>query len=107
MLQQIRMNANEFKPLAQMVLIKTDRLVMEEKTSFGLIVKSEKSVVDRPISGTVLAVGKDVTQVEVGDYVVYPRTDGIDLKFLDSTALGDEVEYVLVRENSLTGKKAK
>ena len=36
--------------------------------------------------------------------VVFPKTDGIDIKFTDSNSQ-DTVEYILLRENSIIGKR--
>lgn len=104
MQQEVKMKSTEFKPLAEYVLVHADKITTEETTSSGIILKSEKSVIDRPVSGTVIAVGNKVEQVHKNDYVVFPKTDGIDVKFTDSNSQ-DTVEYILLRENSIIGKR--
>ena len=59
----------------------------------------------RPCSGVVLSKGPNCENVEVGDYVVFPDTDGIDVKFEDSDPLIDYSQFMLLRYKSIIGKK--
>lgn len=104
LLQEIKMNSSEFKPMKEFLLVKPQEVNHVEKTSSGIIISSEKSILHRPNSGTVLAVGEEVNTVSVGDYVVFPDTDGIDVKFLDSVE--NEPNFLLLRLNSVIGKKS-
>ena len=78
---------------------------LEEKTNTGIILSSKKSITDRPVSGVILAVGNEVEDLKVGDYVIFPSTDGIDLKFEDSDTLIEQPQYMLLRNESIIGLK--
>jgi len=91
----------EFQPLSEFLLVKPKVLESEVKTDFGLIVEQKRSVVDRPCSGDVLAIGKkasEETGVQVGHYAIWVSTKGIDLKFKDGI-------FVLLDYQSLIGYK--
>ena len=70
------MNSTEFQPLADYILIKPDAVETDEYTQGGIIIQHKKSITNRPTAGVILAKGKDCAEVEVGDYVVFPDTDG-------------------------------
>lgn len=103
-LQQIQMNSTEFQPLADYILIKPDDVETDEYTQGGIIIQHKKSITNRPTAGVILAKGKDCTEVEVGDYVVFPDTDGIDVKFLDSDPNKEHAEFMLLRYKSVIGR---
>lgn len=106
MLQEINMLSSEFTPLAEYLLVRTENTSNIEQSKSGIILTTKKSVMQRPCSGTVLACGKDCLDLKKGDYVVYPDTDGIDVKFLDSD-LTKEHEFALLRYKSIIGKRGK
>lgn len=105
MLQEVQMNSTEFQPRGKYIFVKPDLVNLEEKTAAGIILAAKKSINDRPVSGTILAVGNEVTDLKPGDYVLFPNTDGIDLKFLDSDPLIEQSQFLLLRNESIIGKK--
>ena len=105
MLQEIKMLSSEFQPRGKYVFVKPDIVNLEEKTNTGIILSSKKSITDRPVSGVILAVGNEVEDLKVGDYVIFPSTDGIDLKFEDSDTLIEQPQYMLLRNESIIGLK--
>lgn len=105
-MQEIKLKSNEFQPRSEYILIKPELPDKEVKTQSGIIIgQTKKSVTDRPMSGTVIAVGCDIQDIKEGDYVIYPNTDGLDLKFEDSDSLIEEAQFVLLREKSVLGKR--
>lgn len=104
-LQEIKMKSTEFQPRGRYVLIKPDIISTEIKTDFGLVLSVQKSVIDRPVSGIVLAKGDECDIIEVGDYVIFPNTDGIDLKFEDSDPVAEMAQFMLLRYESIIGYK--
>lgn len=104
MLQEIRMLSTEFQPMDDFLLVKAEEVSNEETTKSGLIVVNRKSVTQRPGSGTVIACGKSCEGISSGSYVVFPETDGIDVKFLD-TDISKEFEFLLLRYKSVIGYK--
>jgi len=105
MLQEIKMYSKDFQPLQEYLLVKVDSVSNTETTKSGLIVVNRKSVTQRPCSGTILSLGKECTELSVGDYVVFPDTDGIDVKFLDSDLTKEQPEFLLLRYKSIIGKQ--
>lgn len=105
-MQEIKLNSNEFQPRAEYILVKPELPESEIKTASGIILGTvKKSPTNRPMSGTVIAVGSAITDIKEGDYVIYPNTDGLDLKFLDSDPAVEEAQFVLLRDKSVLGKK--
>ncbi|MDL2341549.1 MAG: co-chaperone GroES [Patescibacteria group bacterium] len=64
----------------------------ETKTASGLYLP-EKSA-EKPKTAKVVAVGKDATQVKVGDRIVYKSYSNTDIKV-------DGTEYILVKEEDI------
>lgn len=93
--------STEFQPLSEFLLVKPKKLETEVKSEFGIVIENKRSVVDRPCSGEVLAIGKkasDETDVQVGHHVIWVSTKGIDLKFKDGI-------FILLDYQSLIGYK--
>lgn len=68
----------EFKPLRNIVYVEIKE--KELKTQTGIITKIHKSVLhDRPTEGKVIAVGPDVKNVKVNDYIYFENISGIDI----------------------------
>lgn len=105
MLQEIKMLSSEFQPRGKYIFVKPDIVNLEVKTNAGIIISSKKSVTDRPVSGVILAVGNEVEDLKAGDYVIFPATDGIDLKFEDSDTLIEQPQFMLLRNESIIGFK--
>ena len=106
MIQEIKMKSTEFKPLNEFLLVKVEPAVNEETSNSGIVIQYRKSITQRPCSGTIIAVGLDCNDLSKGDYVVFPDTDGIDVKFLDSDLTKTYNEFMLLRYKSIIGKKA-
>lgn len=104
MLQEIKMLSSEFQPMSEFLLIKADQPTNEELTNGGIIIQHRKSIIQRPGSGTIIALGNDCPHLKKGDYIVFPDTDGIDVKFLD-TDTSKEYDFMLLRYKSVIGKK--
>ena len=105
-MQEIKLNSTEFQPRAEYILIKPELPESEIKTSSGIILGTvKKSPTNRPMSGTVIAVGSAIQDIKEGDYVIYPNTDGLDLKFLDSDPAIEDAQFVLLRDKSVLGKR--
>ncbi len=80
------------KPLGKRVLIK--QVEQEEVTKSGIVLPGTASK-EKPITGEVLAVGKDVEDVKVGDKVIFEKYTGTEVKD------GDELFLILDIENVL------
>lgn len=105
MLQEINMKSTEFKPLQEFLLVKSESVDNYETTQGGIVIANRKSITQRPCSGTVIAVGEGCNDLRAGDYVVFPDTDGIDVKFTDSDITKNYPEYMLLRYKSIIGKR--
>lgn len=100
--QKIKMQSSEFEPRNGLVLIKPEELDKGEKTTeTGLILatKQNQSIVDRPSTGYVVAAGHPKESViKVGEFVIWPDTDGLDLEF-------DDGDFLLIKADSIIGKR--
>ena len=81
--QKVDFKSTEFQPKNEFVLVGPFELKKEETLASGIVVVNELSVTDRPTSGEVIAVGKDIDDIDVGSVILWPNTDGIDLEFTD------------------------
>jgi len=98
--QEVQLLSSEFKAKNEYLLIKPEELPTERVTQSGLIIAIKQSVLDRPSSGAVITVGSDIKDIEPGDFVLWPNTDGLDIKFIDG-------DFVLLRYKSVIGSKIK
>ena len=64
------------RPLNENVLVKPDPI---EETTQGGIILSEKAI-EKPLIGTVISVGNKVTDIKVGERVVYGKYEGTSLE---------------------------
>jgi len=98
--QQVNLESNEFQPKNEYLLIKPAESMSEKTTDAGIIIPlmDKSAVTSRPTSGTVVAAGTDIVDIEIGDFVMWPSTDGLDLSFNDG-------EYILMRYKSIIGLK--
>lgn len=94
--QRVNFESTQFHPKNDYVLVRPDTLRNEEVRESGLIVKVETTVLNRPTSGVVLEVGEEITDIEKGQIVLWPETDGLDIEFLDG-------HHVLLRYRSVIG----
>lgn len=80
------------KPLGKRVLIK--QVEQEEVTKSGIVLPGTASK-EKPITGEVLAVGKDVEDVKAGDKVIFEKYTGTEVKEGDDSFLILDIENVL------------
>ena len=80
------------KPLGKRVLIK--QVEQEEVTKSGIVLPGTASK-EKPITGEVLAVGKDVEDVKTGDKVIFEKYTGTEVKDGDDSFLILDIENVL------------
>ena len=74
------------KPLGKRVLIQ--EVKQEEVTKSGIVLPGTASK-EKPITGEVLAVGNEVSEVKVGEKVIYEEYTGTEVK-------DGDVEYLLI-----------
>ena len=80
------------KPLGERVLIKQTE--QEEVTKSGIVLPGTASK-EKPIIGEVLAVGRKIEEVKVGDKVIFEKYSGTEVKD------GDESYLILEKDNVL------
>ena len=80
------------KPLGKRVLIK--QVEQEEVTKSGIVLPGTASK-EKPITGEVLAVGKDVEDVKARDKVIFEKYTGTEVKDGDDSFLILDIENVL------------
>lgn len=99
--QVVHIASTDFQPKNEYILVNPEELDKGEKTTdSGLIIAiaQNTSSLDRPSSGTVVAVGKDIEDIKEGDFILWPDTDGLDLEFTDGP-------FMLLRYASVIGTK--
>lgn len=98
--QEVNLKSTEFQPKNEYVLVKPTALAQEKKSESGIVYSlgTNRSVVDRPGQGEVIAVGADIEDIVEGDFILWPGTDGLDLEFNDGV-------YMLLRYKSIIGLK--
>lgn len=74
------------KPLGKRVLIK--EVKQEEVTKSGIVLPGTASK-EKPITGEVLAIGNEVSEVKVGEKVIYEKYTGTEVK-------DGDIEYLLI-----------
>ena len=77
-------------PTKDRVLIRS--VEPEKQTKSGILIKKEKIVENT--KGQIINIGPMVSTVEVGDIVLWAKTDGEKVEYKD-------IDYVLVREDKL------
>jgi chaperonin GroES len=82
--------ATNIKPLGARVLV--EKAEVEEKTASGIIIPD--SAKESQNRGKVLAIGKDVEDVKVGDTVLYGKYNGTEIKENDK-------EYMIINSEDL------
>ena len=80
------------KPLGKRVLIK--QVEQEEVTKSGIVLPGTASK-EKPITGEVLAVGKEVEDVKSGDKVIFEKYSGTEVKDGDNSFLILDIDNVL------------
>ena len=74
------------KPLGKRVLIQ--EVKQEEVTKSGIVLPGTASK-EKPITGEILAIGNEVSEVRVGEKVIYEKYTGTEVK-------DGDVEYLLI-----------
>ena len=82
----------KIKPLGKRILIKQTE--QEEVTKSGIVLPGTASK-EKPIIGEVLAVGKKIEEVSVGDKVIFEKYAGTEVKDGEETYLILEKDIVL------------
>ena len=80
------------KPLGKRVLIK--QVEQEEVTKSGIVLPGTASK-EKPITGEVLAVGKEIEDVKAGDKVIFEKYSGTEVKDGDDSFLILDIDNVL------------
>ena len=80
------------KPLGKRVLIK--QVEQEEVTKSRIVLPGTASK-EKPITGEVLAVGKEVEDVKAGDKVIFEKYSGTEVKDGDDSFLILDIDNVL------------
>ena len=80
------------KPLGKRVLI--EQVEQEEVTKSGIVLPGTASK-EKPITGEVLAVGKEVKDVKAGDKVIFEKYSGTEVKDGDDSFLILDIDNVL------------
>jgi chaperonin GroES len=83
----------KFRPLGERVLV--EPLVQENKSAGGIILGGEEKVISS-IAGTIVAKGKDVEELVVGDIVKYGPNSGMGTQL-------EGKDYVIIREKDIQG----
>lgn len=93
--------SNKIRPLADRVVVKP--LETETQTAGGIFIPDTADK-DKPIRGTVIAIGNGryvdgnivPLQVKVGENVLFGKYAGTNIKFAD-------IEYLVMREEDIMG----
>lgn len=80
-----------FQPLGKRVLI--ERVEETKTTATGIIIPDNAK--EKPLSGKILAVGKEVEDIKVGDTVIFAKYGGTEITLDDKKFLVLNVDDVL------------
>lgn len=78
------------QPLADYVVVEADEV--EKKTASGIYLS--ESAAEKPKTAKVLAIGKDVKNVKVGERIIYGGYSNTDVKV-------EGKEYLLIKEENI------
>lgn len=79
------------KPLGNRVIIK--KLEAEEKTASGIVLPTQAK--EKPQLAEIVAIGKDVEDVKIGDKVVFKKYVGTEIKVENEELTICEMEDIL------------
>ncbi|MBF4695010.1 co-chaperone GroES [Fusibacter ferrireducens] len=79
------------KPLGNRVIIK--KLEAEEKTASGIVLPTQAK--EKPQLAEIVAIGKDVEDVKIGDKVVFKKYVGTEIKVDNEEVTICEMEDIL------------
>ena len=93
--------ANKIRPLSDRVVVQPREV--ESKTAGGIVIPDSADK-DKPIQGTIIAIGNGKyiegkllpLQVKVGDKVLFGKYSGTNIKL-------DNTEYLVMREEDIMG----
>ena len=88
-------NINEFIPTGDAVLVKCQFKPKESMS--GIILVEKDTIIDRPDRGIVVAIGKEVKDVNPNNFVIFDKSSGYDLY------KGTDALYILMREDVIFG----
>jgi chaperonin GroES len=80
-----------FRPLGERVLVKRKE---EKATKTGILIP--ETTKEKPLEGTVVAVGEEVTNVNVGDSILFGKYSGSDI-------IVDGENYILLMIEDVSG----
>lgn len=80
------------KPLGKRVLIK--EVIQEEVTKSGIVLPGTVEK-EKQITGEVLAISSEITEINVGDTVIYEKYAGTEVKDGDVSLLIVDIESIL------------
>lgn len=81
----------KFKPLGKRVLI--ERVEETNTTATGIIIPDNAK--EKPLNGKVIAIGKEVEDIEEGDKVVFAKYGGTEISLDDKKYLVLSIDDVL------------
>jgi chaperonin GroES len=93
------MSKNTLTPLADYIVAFQEKA--KEQTASGLYLP--ETAKEKPQVAEVLAVGKDVKELKVGDRIIYKAYSTTEVK-VDSDGDGKKVPFVLVKEEDVLAK---
>ncbi|GAU79552.1 co-chaperone GroES [Fusibacter sp. 3D3] len=79
------------KPLGKRVIIR--KLEAEEKTASGIVLPSQAK--EKPQMAEIVAIGKEVDEVKIGDKVVFKKYVGTEIKVDNEELTICEIEDIL------------
>tara|TARA_B110000046_G_C12974405_1_gene390451 strand:+ start:337 stop:612 length:276 start_codon:yes stop_codon:yes gene_type:complete len=84
-----------FQPIGDRVLVKVQEV--ETKTASGIIIPDNASQ-EKPTIAEVIAIGKEVEYIAVGDKIIYSKYAKNDIVTLDGT------DYLVMETSEILGK---
>ncbi|MBD3791888.1 MAG: co-chaperone GroES [Campylobacterales bacterium] len=81
-----------FKPLGDRLLV--ERVEEVSTTASGIIIPDNAK--DKPSQGTVIAIGNDVEEINVGDTIVFGKYSGTEITI-------DSKEYLIMEQSDALG----
>ena len=96
----------EFAPQKDQFLVKVFKSETKKETESGIILGTRESKVeDRPNAGIILAIGPDVKNFKVGEFIYWQMTAGYDLEMIRKEEENDK--YLLLYPDAVLGKRVK
>jgi chaperonin GroES len=80
-----------FRPIGERVLVKRKE---EKRTKGGIIIPDTRK--EKPLEGTVMAIGEEITNIKPGDTVLFGKYSGSDI-------VVDGEDYILLLIEDVSG----